>query len=1531
MSVILHKLKNEDLILKLIHYQIKISTSRVKLLCNLTNSSFTNDIALEALKGQATSFSYGQIINILDFGDTAFEGAVAIILEHALDTEVCAATSSIAALNAMSTVLATQNDILKTFQQPKIKPFNRIVTFPELYSPEKHVSLSYYFRTVFQRWARTQGLDQPASIHYLSLAFESEPKKNHIDRIIGNWNENTTATQLLNDIIDKLVLKNESAHDLQLRFLTEKPTSNDLVLNFSKLVALRTAAYDDSSDEIRVQAVKNQFERTLNLQNNLHLVVYNALHNELKNEDNEYKIMATLRDIEFKFKVSKPHQNPINPNNISVSSNEHSAPQKFNSDMEVSNLHNLQRNDNIKTFSQHENNSTSNSRKNNSMNRNLKAVKSKLCTKCKTRFNPKHPAHAMCFSCFSNGNQNKVNKMMNLQAEDTRSEDSATKDSDRSLVNAVSSVLGASGVSESEKAKTSLRLPKVSIVFFSSLGSTKPIQALWDRGAIPSIIHKRLYNKLRAAGLCSQVTHTDKYITQGDGSQFCILGSTVVNFLLSDSHEVHSHKMTHTFLVADSEDFGYPALIGVDVQSKLNHVLDIPSSATILINPSNRRSKKAVDRHIISKNSNKLNNLNLDPIQHNIFLQFQSYCLNPEKLQDLELNEVLMEGVNLFETPDTASCILNLSDLNGSILMDNHTADTQFPSQQINSDYKIIDTRLGPIKVGASCSNSLISKIKSWSSSYKGNLFCQKTLGCTKIEADIHITNSSEFHKVRCRYIPLAPSLHLTAKSMIERLVNLGILKPSTKAANAALLLVPKPNGSWRLVSDMVRVNKNLENLVIHIPNVTELVNKISQARIFCVFDQRDGYFNIPFSQESLKACPIITTYPGLGSNFQYMRLTQGLSVATSIFTNTMSQIYKSCADYVDLYLDDTVVSSKASDLNLEDDIWEKFLKYIEVSEKANLRLNLSKCVLFTEEIDFLGYAISKGRISITKKHINSIQAIKLEDNSKSRKHVSSFLNYFGKYAPLANHLKQIREANIGLARKALERAKNLLLHKSSLVTVNFKDMLSLYTDASESHISAVLVQHHNGIPEPVQWYSKPLDKAFLSRSIYEKELFALVHAVAAFKFFLFGNHAKTFFVDNKAVSAASRSRSPSIRCFFQDLKGLGGSVSVRHLPSNKNIADIFSRTSINAMTRSMAKSTTPKPIETSDMHTAEPNNINNSSSIPEASLINKVNKFHYQNGCLKSDRLFRILSKVSSQVTKKLCVKVVEACEGCSKRPKVVSSSITPTPSSTNQLIYIDHKAIPAGSQFSKHSRFTVILSIFEPLSGAYFPIPVEDYTSFSVCNALRIFFILRGTPSHIIADNFRAFQGELEKFGSLFNIQIHHTSIYKPQGNLAERPHEELNKILRSPFPSDISWVDAVAKFSLVYNCIPNSTTTLSPFSVLQNSTAWDERQSKRLFFSPENISKISQSIANDKLARIAFKNRISKKAKNLLTDTRQDYFDEYTKGQFIVVKLPGLDIRKAIVLADSDKFSTAVLSKFYDQAQKSSFYVSKSHIRR
>ena len=50
-----------------------------------------------------------------------------------------------------------------------------------------------------------------------------------------------------------------------------------------------------------------------------------------------------------------------------------------------------------------------------------------------------------------------------------------------------------------------------------------------------------------------------------------------------------------------------------------------------------------------------------------------------------------------------------------------------------------------------------------------------------------------------------------------------------------------------------------------------------------------------------------------------------------------------------------------------------------------------------------------------------------------------------------------------------------------------------LYTDASDLQLGAVIIQDINGIPAPIAYYSKKLDKAQHSYITTEKELLAII------------------------------------------------------------------------------------------------------------------------------------------------------------------------------------------------------------------------------------------------------------------------------------------------------------------------------------------------------------------------------------------------------------------------------------------------------
>ena len=50
-----------------------------------------------------------------------------------------------------------------------------------------------------------------------------------------------------------------------------------------------------------------------------------------------------------------------------------------------------------------------------------------------------------------------------------------------------------------------------------------------------------------------------------------------------------------------------------------------------------------------------------------------------------------------------------------------------------------------------------------------------------------------------------------------------------------------------------------------------------------------------------------------------------------------------------------------------------------------------------------------------------------------------------------------------------------------------------LYTDASDFQLGAAIIQDRNGIPTPIAYYSKKLDKAQRNYTTTEKELLAML------------------------------------------------------------------------------------------------------------------------------------------------------------------------------------------------------------------------------------------------------------------------------------------------------------------------------------------------------------------------------------------------------------------------------------------------------
>ena len=503
---------------------------------------------------------------------------------------------------------------------------------------------------------------------------------------------------------------------------------------------------------------------------------------------------------------------------------------------------------------------------------------------------------------------------------------------------------------------------------------------------------------------------------------------------------------------------------------------------------------------------------------------------------------------------------------------------------------KILETKKGQIKVGEQLSEFTCKNLANYVNNFAGKVFDTSTLGKTTHECHPELKDDLGPDTSPPKYMPLNEFMQSEATALVSQMVDLGVLEKSTLPANSTIFIVQKSSGKWRLICDLRRYNDRLKDYVVHLPSPFELINKICKFSLFSYVDFPDAYFSMPMSDYSLKHNPVVASVSGMQYNFRYVRMPQGLKPATATFINMLNEIYAPIQDFVCNYLDDSVIGS-------EDDEkihFEKLKRFIEITDKSGLKLSLAKSCFFTKNITFLNYTVSNNSWSISENQRNTINALNIDNLTQTkRESLAAFITHFSRFHTGVSYAaRKIRDPKSSpeSVKSILDNIKLKLIKASALRAANFKDELLIYTDASDLDCAGMVFQRNKaeGRYDLVTCFSRKFPDSMIKKNIYENELWCLQQMCKTYRYLFLGYHKKIFFNDNKAVIAAQNSRAPSLSCLFNYIKSTFSNVQFKHVPTNRNASDIFTRQalvtrSVNAVTRASLRSSEK---------VSEPNNV---------------------------------------------------------------------------------------------------------------------------------------------------------------------------------------------------------------------------------------------------------------------------------------------------------------------------------------------------
>jgi hypothetical protein len=176
-----------------------------------------------------------------------------------------------------------------------------------------------------------------------------------------------------------------------------------------------------------------------------------------------------------------------------------------------------------------------------------------------------------------------------------------------------------------------------------------------------------------------------------------------------------------------------------------------------------------------------------------------------------------------------------------------------------------------------------------------------------KTDQKMHIDTGNNT-PVKCQaYRPPLRKTHIL-ENQISEMVKAGILEPCTSPWASPCLLVPKPDGSHRLVGSFVKLNKVTTPDTYPLPNPQHIFDGLRGNKYFTTLDMKKGYFQMELDEVSqLKAA--VTCHLG---TFKYKRAAMGLKNSGAQFCRIIESILRPfIGRFCYVYVDDILCYSR--------------------------------------------------------------------------------------------------------------------------------------------------------------------------------------------------------------------------------------------------------------------------------------------------------------------------------------------------------------------------------------------------------------------------------------------------------------------------------------------------------------------------------------------------------------------------------------------------------------------------------------------
>ena len=394
----------------------------------------------------------------------------------------------------------------------------------------------------------------------------------------------------------------------------------------------------------------------------------------------------------------------------------------------------------------------------------------------------------------------------------------------------------------------------------------------------------------------------------------------------------------------------------------------------------------------------------------------------------------------------------------------------------------------------------------------------------------------------------------------VGKLLDKGIVEPSTSPYDSPAMLIKKKNGKKRLIHDYRAINLIILALSFPIPLVSYILDLLAGFMIFSTLDLQNGFFQCPLHPDSRK----YTAFSTAKGHYQYTRCPQGIKTGPAWFSLCVDQAMRECRGFALNYFDDVVIYSKTVQ-----DHFNHVRMVLETLKKHGFKIAPEKSTWFATKVSLLGYIVSGSKISINPDKIITIRDRPEPKNAKQVQQALGLFNFYrrfiDKFASKSRCLYELIKKEVKFnwseeCRDAYKYFVTCLTTEPAMAQPILGQPFIVYSDGSKFAIGGVLAQVINGIEHIIEYSSRLLKGAELNYGISDIECLACVFLIRKWHHYLYGTHF-TLYTDHKALTQLMSIKDYVGRLGRQAMLLQEYTFTIKYLPGEENsAADIASR-----------------------------------------------------------------------------------------------------------------------------------------------------------------------------------------------------------------------------------------------------------------------------------------------------------------------------------------------------------------------------------